>query len=321
MSNLVHGHRIIDLRKRRAAAQTHARFTPAELPFPRRTSLRARRRKLRALAVFVVLILAGGVVYGVSELTYLPRYSIQEVAVRGTEGVSPKLVRTFVETQLNDGTYSIISRENIFLYPKAEIAKSISDYFPRILNAQISRESLLAQTITVSIVERKPFALWCSDKTSCFEMDSGGFIFAPLGVSPQEGLQARGGPLTGFAQSATSTSAGTVVYTGGLATSTAPIGQTFLKDRFAEVLTLLSRLNDQGFPATGVSVENEQDFAVSLARGFVLRASFGADASELVRNLQTVLSSDSLRGKESTIEYIDLRFGNRVYYKNKAGSQ
>ena len=295
MSKGVHRSRIIDLRKRRAAAQTHARFTPAELPFPRRTSLRARRRKLRALAAFVVLILAGGVVYGVSELTYLPRYSIQEVAVRGTEGVSPKLVRTFVETQLNDGTYSIISRENIFLYPKAEIAKSISDYFPRILNAQISRESLLAQAITVTIVERKPFALWCSDKTSCFEMDNGGFIFE---------------------RSATSTP-GEVVFMGGLATSTAPIGQWFLPKHFEGVLDLLARLQDQGFPTVSVAVESEQDFAISLSKGFVLRVSFGADAATLVRNLQTVLSSDSLRGKENKIEYIDLRFGNRVYYKSR----
>jgi len=68
---------------------------------------------------------------------------------------------------------------------------------------------------------------------------------------------------------------------------------------------------------TDVSVENEQDFKVSLLQRFALRASFGADADTLVRNLQDVLSSDTLRGKENKIEYVDLRFGNRVYYKNK----
>ena len=131
-------------------------------------------------------------------------------------------------------------------------------------------------------------------------MDNGGFIFAP---------------------SATSSPAGGIVFTGPLATSTAPIGQTFLQGHFEGITALLSRLTEEGIMPAGVSVENEQDFAVSLAGGFVIRASFTADADALVRNLQTVLSSDTFLGKKDEIEYIDLRFGNRVYYKNKAGSQ
>jgi hypothetical protein len=31
--------------------------------------------------------------------------------------------------------------------------------------------------------------------------------------------------------------------------------------------------------------------------------------------LQLVLSSDALTGKESELQYVDLRFGDRVYYK------
>lgn len=266
----------------------------AELPAHRRTSLRVRRRKLRALMALGVLVAVAGVVYGVSELSYLPRYSIKEVNVDGAGSVPPRLVQALVETKLNDGTYPILSRENIFLYPKAAIAKGISEYFPRVLSADISRQSLLAQAITVSIVERKPFALWCSEKKECFVMDESGFIF----------------------QTAAATSTSEVVFTGGLA-GTVPIGQTFLPKQLSGILALLSRLEEQGFSATSVSVENEQDLAVSLSEGFIMRASFGEDVVALVRNLQAVLSSGPLLGKEDKIEYIDLRFGNRVYYKNR----
>lgn len=306
MSNGVRGRGVIDLRKRHAGAQVRAARARAraELPFHHRTSLRVRRRKLRALAVLAVFILIAGVVYGISALSYLPQYSINDVAVQGAESVSPRLVRAFVETKLNDGTYTVLSRENIFLYPKETIAKSIPEYFPRILSAHISRESLLANAITVTIAERKPFALWCgginkkqhTKETTCYDMDNGGFIFAP---------------------SATSSPAGGIVFTGPLATSTAPIGQTFLQGHFEGITALLSRLTEEGIMPAGVSVENEQDFAVSLAGGFVIRASFTADADALVRNLQTVLSSDTFLGKKDEIEYIDLRFGNRVYYKTR----
>lgn len=304
MSKGAHGPRIIDLRKRRVgeqarAARARARAAQASLPFHRRTSLRARRRKLQALLAFAVLVAAAGAVYGASELSYSSRYYINKVSVEGTSSVSPRLVRAFVETKLNDGTRPLISRENILLYPKDDIAKSVQNYFPRIRTALISRESLLAQAITVTVVERKLFALWCSEKTECFEMDDAGFVFARLEIGSQ------------------STSTDAIVFSGGLATSTPPIGQIFLPEKFADTLALLSRLKDSGFSVTSVSVENEHDFSVSLAKGFVMRAPFDKDANTLVRNLQTVLSSESLLGKEDKIEYIDLRFGNRVYYKNR----
>jgi len=40
-----------------------------------------------------------------------------------------------------------------------------------------------------------------------------------------------------------------------------------------------------------------------------------------VKNLELVLSSDVLKGKTDALEYVDLRFGNRVYYKLKGQKQ
>jgi hypothetical protein len=298
MSKEVHSHRIVDLRKRAAETSLERAHTMRlKLPIQRKPKLRTRRRKVRVILAFVAIIVGAGAVYGFGELTYLPKYSINEVSVEGAENISSRLVQAFVETKINDGNYHLISRGNIFLYPKEVIAKSVPGYFPRILSANISRDSMLAQAIKVRIEERKPFARWCADKMTCFEMDSSGFIFEP---------------------STTSTS-GEIVFIGELEGAN-PIGQVFLPEKFDGVFLLLSRLKEQGFSATSVLVESEQDFSISLAE-FVLRVSFGQDANTLVRNLQLVLSSELLDGKRGSIEYIDLRFGNRVYYKNKASSQ
>jgi hypothetical protein len=305
MSKEYHRHGVIDLRKRRVgAALEKTRNLRLELPAHRRSSLRTRRRKLKAFLAFVVLVAAAGFVYGLGAVTYLPKYSINRILVTGAENISPRLVQAFIESKLNDGEYHLLSRENIFLYPKSDITKGISVYFPRILEVKISRKALMAQAVNVIVIERQPFALWCeginnkqnTTETKCFEMDNGGFIFA----------------------SAATSTYGRTVFTGGLATSSPPIGQTFLPQEFAGVLAFVSRLKEVGLVATGVSVENEKDFAVSLTSGFVVKASFGADAGTLVRNLKDVLSSDALRDKKDTIEYVDLRFGNRVYYKNKS---
>jgi hypothetical protein len=37
--------------------------------------------------------------------------------------------------------------------------------------------------------------------------------------------------------------------------------------------------------------------------------------TDIMRNLKTVLEADALHGNIEALEYIDLRYGNRVYYK------
>jgi uncharacterized protein YgiB involved in biofilm formation len=85
------------------------------------------------------------------------------------------------------------------------------------------------------------------------------------------------------------------------------------------IVSLMTLLGQAGFPATGASVQNEQDFWVPLVAGYVVKVSYGEDANTVVANLQLVLSSDALKDKQNEIEYVDLRFGNKVYYKLKGG--
>ncbi|MDZ4227379.1 MAG: hypothetical protein U1D26_02765, partial [Patescibacteria group bacterium] len=85
------------------------------------------------------------------------------------------------------------------------------------------------------------------------------------------------------------------------------------------IITLLRLLGQSGFTPSNVAVENDRDFTVLLSdgQGFYIKASFGQDAGGLTHDLELVLDSDVLRDRNDDIEYIDLRFGDRVYYKLK----
>lgn len=285
--------RVVDLRSRKAGAGTGA---TAQMSFRTglKSPLRARRRKIRALAALALIVLVGALGEGLSYLSYLPKYSISTVAVAGAKDVPSRLVKAYVETQLDDGGYTLLSRKNIFLYPKNSIAKSIADNFPRIRTVEISRESFLSQTIKVAVEERNPFALWCGGAAECYLMDDTGFIFAESPATSTLGL----------------------VFHGDIA-GVAPVGRTFLPKHFADVLQLFKSLREAGFAPTGATAEDGEDLSVSFSEGFVLRATSGSDALALVRNLQLALSADPLRGKVNKLEYVDLRFGNRVYYKDR----
>jgi len=286
-------------------------FSPRAPEPPRRPMpLRARRRRTRALIAAGILVLCGAVVYAVSWISYLPQFNISGISVVGASGMKVEPIERLVEVVLDDGSYHILSRRNIFLYPRAELEKAVTS-LPPVKSVRVTRPSLFATDIVVTIEERQPFARWCTGMHAgeCYIADESGFIYAPMG----------------WAGAATSSTQ--YIFANGLppreenATSTYPIGQSFVRAHLPGLLSLLTYLGQAGFTPLGAEVENGQDILIPLQEGFLVKASFGADAGTLAKNLELVLSSDVLKGKAEALEYVDLRFGNRVYYKLKGQEQ
>ncbi len=204
-------------------------------------------------------------------------------------------IRGSVESILGEKWFKLFSKRNIFLYPEERIEASLYQTFPRMKYVQVSRESLMAQVLGVTIRERESFALWCGHG-SCFFMDDEGFIFA-------EGSDV----LSGY------------LFHGGLFPDTPPIGQTFLQGRFDGMRAFLETLTAEGFPPREIVIENDKDFSVALEPGFTALFSFEGANSKAVRNLATALESEALEGREDELVSLDLRFGNKVYYTFEGG--
>jgi len=224
---------IVDLRKRRPGL-SHGKAGMRPLAFreakPHRSSLRARRRRLRAITFLAALAALALAAHGVSVLSYLPRFSVQDIRIAGAKEIRPELVHSYVEARLFDGSYRFLSPVNIFLYPRARIEEGLIAYFPRVRSARVSRPALLSTTIVVSIEEREAFARWClpasdagAKEERCFLMDRSGVIFAPFATSTRA-------PDTGY------------VFRGGVSATSSPAGQAYLPGAFSGVLALLERL-------------------------------------------------------------------------------
>lgn len=233
--------------------------------------------------------------YGIHWVSYLPGLSIATVAVAGAEHISPEDVQAQVESALFSDTFSFFSKKNIFSYSRKNLEAMIREQFPRVQSVRISRDALLAQAITVTIEERKPYGRWCGEHL-CFLLDAHGYIFAREDT-PDASIR--------------------YTFRGAVFESDTLIGQTFLPEHFSEISMFLEQLEKGGFSPQVLTVEEDKDFSVQLARGYRVLASFGNDPISTLRNLELILSSDALRGKEGELEYVDLRFGNRVFYKFK----
>ncbi len=261
---------------------------------------------MRVAALGVVVILLAGIGYGIHALSYLPRLTISKITVSGTERLEPALVEALIWSDLQDGAYHYLSRSDILVYPRAALERSIVTSFPRVKSAHVALTNPLSQNLAVTIEERKPFARWCAGDalatSTCYAMDNSGFIFAKMEPLIPADFSSQ------------------YIFWGGI--SDKPIGTTFLPGHMSGVVALLNVLSQIAHVTpSGVVVEDDQDLSVVFAEGFTLKVSFGEDGDAVARNLRLVLTSDALNGKMNEIEYVDLRFGNRVYYKLKGADQ
>ena len=292
----------------------------------RTSPLRVKRRRTRLVVFGVCAALIGIIAFELSYVSYLPRYTISALAVEGTHTLSPQLDERYIETQLHTGTHPFFAPNNIFLYRPRDIESNVVGFFPRIRSVRISRSSLLANAITVKVDERQEFALWCLDPgkwgetapTGCYSMDDTGFIFATASSSSKNIFS--GGVIGVIAPTAPTNSTSSPQASSDKISPAPvnPIGRSFAPGRLPGILALFDRLGQIGLTPTGASIDdNGADFVVPLTQGFDVKASFGQDTEALIRNLQLILSAEVLRDKQSDIQYIDLRFGDRAYYKLK----
>lgn len=279
-------------------------------PLQPKLRLKDRRRRLiwvKVAAGTSVVALAIAAVFYVS---HLPRMTVAEIHVSGTELVSADDVRALVSKHLVGSYAFIVPRANALAAPRGAIRDDIQKTFPPVAQASVSRTNLT--TLSVVVTERKAVALWCAGVPSgeladdsatstatgkksgaCYLMDQGGFVFAP---------------------SATTT---LVRFYGDIAAAE-PVGSTYLTGSFASLEKELAGIASsiKKTPKEALVDNKGQDVSVAFAEGGIVRFVRTADPQLMVENIASVFASQSF--KENTeFEYADFRFGDKVYVKFK----
>ena len=262
-----------------------------ELP-ESRLRLRKRRRRVRltvVLAAGILLLLSGAV-----GLAYLPALQISAVQVEGAQTVSSSTVEAFVRARL-EGSYAyILPKTNIFLYPKRSIARALVAAYPQF--ASVDVHAVDFHTIAVAIVEREPRALWCADR--CYLMDENGVVYgeAPVFSAP--------------------------VYTAYQGTTTGErLPKQFLAPgEFLPLSALVDAIAQKipGEHLQAVEVDAQSDVQMHFVAGFIVRFALRDEGGDVFERFTLALQSAPFKDKPlSGFEYLDLRFGDKLYYKEK----
>ncbi|MEK7582053.1 MAG: hypothetical protein AAB488_01845 [Patescibacteria group bacterium] len=277
-------------------------------------SLAKRRRRIAflkksALFLFAIAVFVGGAV----ALLRYDKFFITNVEILGIETLNPEKLKTRVTNILEEKYFYLIPKKNFFFYPKNAIERDLSDSFKRISKISVSYKSFKnPQTIAVKIEERKPAYLWCGkskaeivirEKTpKCYFIDDSGFVLdrAPI-----------------FSENVF-----IILYGKIINGENNPIGGIFLsKDDFLSLTKFIYKTSSFGLISTSLIKKDDGDYELELARAGKILFSLNDGAEKNISNLESALGTDPLKtnlvNKPDALEYIDLRFGNKVFFKFK----
>ncbi len=263
-----------------------------------RLARRKRKEKKIKIAVLAILtvVIVGATLYAVS----LPHLLIQRVELIGDSPVPEEDILSIVTSQLAGRSALVFPRASAFFFPSSATEKVLLTRFPVLQSVDISTKNFAS--LFVSVASREAVALWCVPpellSENCAVVDRTGFAFEVL--SPEESQ--RYPRISDF--SATSSVSLSVV--------------AVSEPRLTSLLSLLRRLEEFSLEASEVELYGGGEMAVLLANGGkILLREDGEFTSELDR-LGALLSEQNLvprNGGGVRVDYIDLRYGNKIYFK------
>jgi hypothetical protein len=242
-----------------------------------------------------VISLAGLLIAAVWFGSRIERLTLVNVEVIGGETVDLEEIESVVQSQLVGEYAGIIPRRFAWVYPHEDILNSVNAV-PRVYDIEIQRDR--GTMLLVTFNEYGPDGLWCAsvDDDRCVFITDTAYAF-------DEAPQLSGGSLLRFIRLG----------------DEPVVGQVMLEaSAYASLKTLASLLEEQGLFVSHIEFDQVGDAFLSLVGGGELKVLVSAEPAQTIDNLQAILQSpDFLHIEPGNFQYIDLRFGEKIFIKEE----
>jgi hypothetical protein len=274
-------------------------------PYFQRTSKRSK------LPFAVAGVIIGLLIALTSFFFTAPLFTITSVRVEGVETVNPKEIRQLVEDYLNSSVWLVLKHNNRFLFKEKKLRQKLEkDYF--FSSLKISREG---HSLAIVLKERVSSFLWLSDGEAYLLDNTGTVIRATSNEEASEIMNPP--PLFGVTRDGgLMPETNKILVFKDLEENPITIGASILpEDELKNVRTFFEAMQ-----TADVVIER---FELNQSVGKWLKAITQSGYSILIDPTGNVLKqADSLLlllreqiKDPAALEYIDVRFGDRVYYK------
>ncbi|MEX0931141.1 MAG: hypothetical protein WDZ88_00145 [Candidatus Paceibacterota bacterium] len=232
-------------------------------------------------------------------------FLIKDIRVSGTSVLSSERVAEVVDESIEGYYFKTVPKRNTFFLSKGAMKRHLFTTFSRIENVTFDREG--KNELAVIVKEFEPHALWCGanrpllatdDSETCYFLDNQGYIFASAPT---------------FSGSAY------FKYYGDLGVSEPLRANVFKPNELYEAELLILQLTELDLQPIYLEKTNEGDYRVMLRAGYSILFAPQSPLLEQVLYLEALLSSEGFNSDRDTsptpLEYIDVRFGNKLYYR------
>ena len=222
-------------------------------------------------------------------------FAFAKMTVSGNTATEKTIPEKSINTVTDHDLLFFFKRNNILFFPANRVKREMMAAFPRIKEIKIKRKDF--KEIEIAVFERRGDYLWCQSQEKCFLIDDTGFIYAPAPyLIGNAFLRFYGG--------------------GELA-----VGEAFLPEaEFNRLLLLKEKLDTTPLAPRNIELrENEYDLILVDGGKIIIsrKNDFEAAFNSLISAMAAAPLDKKLKEEMDKLEYLDLRFKDRVVYKFK----
>ncbi len=264
----------------------------------RSPQLEKKKKKLLKLKMALWACACAILLYGIVFWFNHPSFAIKQVSVSPTMFVSHDEVEALALSTLEGSYFGLFSKRNLLFVPTGALRRSIQALHPAIEEVFVHRTS--ARDIRIDVKEYEPTAKWCGSDararvSPCFLMNTKGQLFAPE----------------------TAINTFTIPTFFGEITSSDKISAYYTSiDTFEMVMDFVRGLPQFNIVIDTIETEDFETFVVHTIKGPYLMIDARSNARDVLDNLRIVIEQEEInKAQLKNLIYIDLRFGNKVFYK------
>ena len=263
-------------------------YKDAEYSNPRLTRDREKRsHRWRVVFLCVSIIVIIGFVYF---LFFSPVFVIKEVQVVGLEKIKPESINNLLNEYRGEQRLLFLSNNNIWLFDATEVKARIKQKY---LFEKLEIKKQWPATIKIELKEKISAINWLSNNL-CYHLDLTG-----MAIEYCDG-------------------AGKNITIKDMMNSAVTIGESAIsRDELIYIVELAEQyamiMKIQIMELQIEKTENLLDFIAET--GPVVRFNSNLTQAEQIARLGTILEQPDFAARMNNLEYIDLRFGEKIYYK------
>ena len=274
----------------------------------RHVQSQAERRRMSKIYFFLFFFTF--ILVGLIFLVHYDRLLVKRISVTGNQVVSSDEIFALAQEQLVGNYFYLLPKRNIFFLPKRRIEEAVVSRMPYVRN--LDSEVLESGVFNLRVTEREPAALWCGIDDQCSFIDDTGFVFS-FAPKFSDNVYLKLSDHTGENQIGLRPIDGAKFRIIFLTAETLPI---VLKESGLEkaevVKVMITKDKDYDFIITQPLLNEKLIWTLRLPPN-------QENFSHLLSNLKAALTAPEFKKSYDVsagrLDYVDLRFGNKVFYK------